>query len=111
MASPALLVFKIFPGEDPRTPLQQVHIETLRIFSNHTSAPRRRLCYNDTNHCDLLAICDCQILKSMIFLSVLYLFVACDHDSLPPHTHLFSPILLFSKVRYQRFLLEAEIFY
>ena len=39
MASPALLVFKIFPGEDPRTHLQQVHMKTLCIFSNHTSAP------------------------------------------------------------------------
>ena len=29
MASPAVLVFKIFPGEDPRFPLQQVHMETL----------------------------------------------------------------------------------
>ena len=65
----------------------------------------------------LLSVCDCQILKTMIFfLSVLYSFVACDHDS-PPH--FFSPILLFSNVRYQRvffcwkrkFLLIKQILY
>ena len=76
MASPALLVFNFFfLGEDPRSPLEHVHMETLRIFSNHTSALRRSLCYNDTNHCDLLAICDCQILKSMIFFYLCFIYL------------------------------------
>ena len=37
--------------------LQEVHMEKLHLFSNYTSAPRPKLCYNDTNHCDLLVIC------------------------------------------------------
>ena len=57
MASPALLVSIFFGGGPPDPPpLQKVYMETLRTFSNHTSAPRRRLCCNDTNHCDLLVI-------------------------------------------------------
>ena len=47
---------KKFPWEDPQTPPpppphppQEVHMDKLQFFSNNTSAPRLKLCYNDTN--------------------------------------------------------------
>ena len=60
---------KFFGGgpPSPPSPIQEVHMEKKHIFSNHSSAPRQKLCYNDTNHRDyLLSVCDCQILKTMI---------------------------------------------
>ena len=36
--------FNFFTGNDPTTPLQEVHVEKLHLFSNHTSAPRKKLC-------------------------------------------------------------------
>ena len=32
--------FSFFSGGGPLDPLQQVHMEKLNLFSNHTSAPR-----------------------------------------------------------------------
>ena len=57
MASPAFLVFKIGQGKNPRTSLQGVDMEKLHLFSNQTSASRQNMCYHDTSHCPVLAIC------------------------------------------------------
>ena len=52
-------------------------MEKLHIFSNHTSALHPKLCYNDTNHCDLLHYLS---VIAKFLRSVVYLFVAFDND-------------------------------
>ena len=81
MAFPAFLVFKLFSGGGPRTPLHEVHMEKLHIFSNRTSAPHLKcVLMIQIIVIYLLSVCDCQIIKTTILWSVVYLFVAYDHD-------------------------------
>ena len=94
MTSPAHLVFEMFPWEDPRTPYKRYTwkycisflITPLLLAEDCVIMIQIIVIY-------LLSVCDCQILKTMIFLSVLYLFVACDQYS-PQHLF-FSYITVF----------------
>ena len=84
-----------------------LHMETLHSFSHLWSAQKIVIMIQIIVIC-LLSVCDCQILKTMIFF-ICALFICSLWPWLSPTP--FSPLLLFSKVRYQRFFAGSGNFY
>ena len=96
-------------GEGSQDTLRQVHMETLHLFSNHASAARLKcVIMIQIIVIYLLSVCDCQILKILRFCDLWYIYLQLVTMTNSPPQLLFS-ILLFSKVRYQRFILKRKI--
>ena len=106
MAYPAFLVFKTLQGEHLRPPYKRYTWKNC-ISSLITPVLRAKICVLMIQIIAtyLLSVCDCQILKTMIFIVICGLFICSLWPWLTlPHTF----FLLYYKDKISAFLLEAE---